>query len=179
MVSIAFEIRSLHRNALHGLLKALAVIAAVSLSFSACCFAGDSQSISNWQGESLDGRVLSFVDDSQAKVIFFLGVECPVARHYAAQLQALSVEFQGQPITFVGIDSNIQDSEDELKKLEEVVKLVRQFMSDGNHHRGYGMYMHRVDGQLPAVAGLAVMCERLIKILEGLAAIRWDVIFGI
>lgn len=43
-------------------------------------------------------------------VVAFLGVDCPLARLYAPRLQQLCEEFAPRGVTFVGVDSNEQDS---------------------------------------------------------------------
>lgn len=57
---------------------------------------------------SLDG------DDADLTVLCFLGTECPLAKLYGPRLQAMSQSF-GRQVRFIGINSNVQDSFDELK----------------------------------------------------------------
>jgi mono/diheme cytochrome c family protein len=47
-------------------------------------------------------------------VLCFLGVECPLARLYAPRLRRLQQELDGRGVRFIGINSNQQDSMDEL-----------------------------------------------------------------
>ncbi len=58
---------------------------------------------------SVDNSALELTD-SPWKVICFLGAECPLARLYGPRLNSLAEEFSSQGFTFVGIDSNPQDS---------------------------------------------------------------------
>ncbi len=48
------------------------------------------------------------------RVVCFLGTECPLAKLYGARLQSLAAEFESQDVSFIGINSNIQDSPAEI-----------------------------------------------------------------
>lgn len=43
-------------------------------------------------------------------VVAFLGTECPLAKLYGPKLQQLAQRFQDQPVSFIGVCSNVQDS---------------------------------------------------------------------
>lgn len=47
-------------------------------------------------------------------VVAFLGTECPLAKLYAPRLVELADEFESRGVTFVGINSNVQDSVTEM-----------------------------------------------------------------
>lgn len=68
------------------------------------------------------GTVHALKDWSQQKavVVVFLGVECPLARHYGQRLAELAARYEPQGVTFVGINSNQQDS------LAEIAHYVRE-----------------------------------------------------
>lgn len=71
----------------------------------------DSFSLPTTDGES----VSLFTDPSiQFDVICFLGTECPLARIYAPRLQQMSDRYASRGVRFIGINSNVQDSMDEL-----------------------------------------------------------------
>ena len=53
---------------------------------------------------------LADFEDSKFVVAIFLGTECPLAKLYAPRLAKLSQEFQPKGVSFVGINSNQQDS---------------------------------------------------------------------
>ncbi len=53
-------------------------------------------------------------------VVAFLGVECPLAKLYAARLNDLQEKFAADQVAFVGIDANPQDS------LSEMAAFVRR-----------------------------------------------------
>ncbi len=54
-------------------------------------------------------------DDAEFTVICFLGTQCPLARIYGPRLNRMSEEFQKQGVRFIGVNSNIQDSMDDLR----------------------------------------------------------------
>ena len=55
-------------------------------------------------------HTLSDFKDSKFVVAIFLGTECPLAKLYAPRLAKLSEEFASQSVSFIGINSNQQDS---------------------------------------------------------------------
>jgi peroxiredoxin len=61
-----------------------------------------------------DGQSVSLPsDDADLTVLCFLGTECPLAKLYAPRLQTMAQTF-GDRVRFIGINSNVQDSMDEL-----------------------------------------------------------------
>ncbi len=57
---------------------------------------------------------LSDFGDASLVVVMFLGTECPLARLYAPRLNAMAAEYADDGVRFVGIDSNVQDSPEEI-----------------------------------------------------------------
>ena len=53
--------------------------------------------------------------DCEFTVICFLGTECPLARVYGPRLSAMSRAFKARGVRFVGVNSNLQDSMDDLR----------------------------------------------------------------
>lgn len=60
-----------------------------------------------------DGQPVS-IKPAKWTVLCFLGTECPLARLYGPRLQALSDQFDGDGVSFLGINSNVQDSPAEI-----------------------------------------------------------------
>ncbi|NBP79393.1 alkyl hydroperoxide reductase, partial [bacterium] len=56
------------------------------------------------------------LDDSQAtfRVICFLGTECPLAKLYGPRLDRLAGELRDAGVVFIGINSNPQDSAEDI-----------------------------------------------------------------
>lgn len=67
----------------------------------------------------LDGNSLPLIagEKTPLTVVCFLGVECPLARLYAPRLNRLAGEFP--QVRFLGVDSNRQDSTDELRRFRD------------------------------------------------------------
>src|SRR6056297_1478712 len=56
-----------------------------------------------------DGRIIE-VGTGSWTVVCFLGTECPLAKLYGARLQRLADKYASAGISFVGVNSNTQDS---------------------------------------------------------------------
>jgi peroxiredoxin len=71
------------------------------------------------------GTTVRFPDDAHhgPTVICFLGTECPLAGHYAPRLAELAAEFEPRGVRFIGIDSNLHDSLEELHRFATEHKL--------------------------------------------------------
>ncbi|MEM1067602.1 MAG: redoxin domain-containing protein [Planctomycetota bacterium] len=65
-----------------------------------------------------DGETVALSTDPTVKcdVICFLGTECPLAKIYASRLQRMSDEYAERGVRFIGINSNVQDSMEELSE---------------------------------------------------------------
>ena len=83
---------------------------------------------------ALDGStvMISAEEDRGITVVCFLGTECPLARLYAPRLAELAGQFAPQGVRFVGIDSNCQDSEEELRHF------VTEFRTSFSSRQGPG-----------------------------------------
>ena len=73
----------------------------------------------------LDGSIvtISAEEDRGITVVWFLGTECPLARLYAPRLAELARRFGPQGVQFFGIDSNRQDSADDLQRFATEFRL--------------------------------------------------------
>lgn len=63
--------------------------------------------LSDFRGAEFSLKQLA---DSEIVVVAFLGTECPLAQLYGARLQKLADELEANRVSFVGINSNSQDS---------------------------------------------------------------------
>ena len=50
----------------------------------------------------------------QLTVVCFLGTECPLARYYGPRLSEIAKEYASQSVRFIGVNSNSQDSHDDV-----------------------------------------------------------------
>ena len=69
-------------------------------------------------------------DDVRATVVCFLGTECPLAKLYASRLNRLSTMFHQQGVRFVGVNSNRQDSMDDLRSYSQKHQLTFPLLKD-------------------------------------------------
>ncbi|WP_339727843.1 redoxin domain-containing protein [uncultured Gimesia sp.] len=72
---------------------------------------------------TVDGKIVELTEKPQQKltVVCFLGAECPLARLYGPKLNAMSAAYESQGVRFIGVNSNQQDS------LEDVQKYVKRY----------------------------------------------------
>ncbi len=97
------------------------LVLAISAGLVACGTARADQpwfgSVSDFSLPTCDGSSVSLSSDPSAEfhVLCFLGTECPLARVYGPRLQRMSDEYQSRGVRFIGINSNVQDSMDELR----------------------------------------------------------------
>lgn len=65
-----------------------------------------------------NGKTHSLKDfkDSKAIVVMFIATQCPVSNAYNERMAALYEEYKGKNVAFVGINSNKQESVEEIKE---------------------------------------------------------------
>ncbi len=71
----------------------------------------DDFSVRDYRGK---GHSLSDYESSKVVVLAFLGTECPLAKLYAPRLASLNAELKSRGVTFLGVNSNRQDSNTEV-----------------------------------------------------------------
>lgn len=66
----------------------------------------------------LDGKNVSLTDlkSSKAIVLMFISTQCPVSNDYNARMAALSNDYSGKGVTFLGINSNKAEDVAEIKE---------------------------------------------------------------
>lgn len=81
---------------------------------------------------SCDGGTVSLSRDPTVKfhVLCFLGTECPLARVYGPRLEAMAAEYGDRGVQFIGINSNVQDSMDELSSYATELQLTFPIVKD-------------------------------------------------
>jgi len=57
---------------------------------------------------------LANLKDARLVVVTFLGTECPLARLYAPRLTKMAADYADKKVAFIGIDSNLQDTPEEI-----------------------------------------------------------------
>ncbi len=71
----------------------------------------DNFSLRDYRGKACS---LDECQNNKLVVVAFLGVECPLAKLYAPRLQELAKEYGARGVSFIGVDSNQQDTLTEL-----------------------------------------------------------------
>ena len=81
-------------------------------------FAGDIPSkVENFKLKDYNGKEhqLSDFKNSKAIVIMFIATQCPVSNGYNSRMEQLYEDYKSKGITFLGINSNKEESVDEIK----------------------------------------------------------------
>jgi thiol-disulfide isomerase/thioredoxin len=73
---------------------------------------------------------LNSVSNSRLRVIAFLGCECPLAIQYGPRLQQLSDAYRMRGVEFVGVNSNVQDSQADVIKYVSTLELKFPVLKD-------------------------------------------------
>lgn len=92
------------------------------------------QKVANFSLPDAHGKRVA-LDDYKDKVVVlaFVGTECPLAKRYAARLRDLSAEFAKQGVAFLGIDSNLQDSLQEIDAFARTSGVTFPVLKDNNN----------------------------------------------
>ena len=59
---------------------------------------------------------MALLGQSDWTVVCFLGTQCPLAKLYGPRLQRMADDFAENGIRFIGVNSNVQDSRDEVRE---------------------------------------------------------------
>lgn len=78
--------------------------------------AGDGASL-NFRLPTLNGEVVVIEEDAavSATVVCFLGAECPLVKLYSPRLSAMASEYSDRGVRFVGVNSNRQDTREDIQ----------------------------------------------------------------
>lgn len=86
--------------------------------FTTILFAGDLKKAENFKLKDYNGKEIQLSDfkDSKAIVIIFVATQCPVSNDYNTRMAELYNDYKDKNIAFVGINSNKQESVEEIKE---------------------------------------------------------------
>jgi len=77
-----------------------------------------------FQLQTVTGEMISVPRaDSRLTVVCFLGTDCPLVQLYASRLSDMATEFRDQGVSFVGVNSNRQDTLDDIRRMEQSLAL--------------------------------------------------------
>ena len=71
--------------------------------------------------------------ESKATVVCFLGAECPLARLYGPKLNEMQAAYAAQGVQFIGVNSNQQDSLEDVKEYVERYEISFPMAKDYNN----------------------------------------------
>lgn len=81
-------------------------------------YAGDVTKVENFKLKDYNGKEhqLSDFKDSKAIVVIFVATQCPISNDYNSRMAEIFKDYKDKGIAFVGINSNKQESVEEIKK---------------------------------------------------------------
>ncbi len=99
-------------------MKQIKFIALLAIMAANIMFAGDVKKMENFKLKDYNGKEIQLSDlkDSKAVVIMFVATQCPVSNDYNERMAKIFNEYKDKGITFLGINSNKQESVEEIKK---------------------------------------------------------------
>lgn len=109
-------------------------MALFALAVNISVFAGESK-MENFKLKDYNGKEYQLNDfkDSKAIVIIFVATQCPISNAYNGRMAALHEEYKEKGIPFIGINSNKQESIEEIKTHAAENKLDFVILKDHNN----------------------------------------------
>ena len=93
------------------------------------------RSIPPFSATAVDNTTFQLADSKQKiLVVAFLGVECPLANLYYPRLVELSNTYHGKSVGFVAVNSNAQDTFDDVHKQARVNKVTFPVLKDAGNN---------------------------------------------
>lgn len=104
-----------------------------NLSFTLPALNGEPVAVHAHAGASNQSPAIPTTDkqiDEQITAVCFLGTECPMARAYTVQLNALHTEFAARGVRIIGVMSNRQDTLEEIAEFADELQTVFPLVHD-------------------------------------------------
>lgn len=117
-------------------MKRLALVLASLFALSFAAVSGDDlKKISNFTLEDLGGKKISLSDfhDAKAMVLIFISTECPYSNAYNERMAAIDRDYKSKGIVVLGINSNKQESVDDMKSHAKEHKHDFTILKDWNN----------------------------------------------
>jgi peroxiredoxin len=94
-----------------------ALLTALSLAATSSLLADAPMKVENFTLEDVNGAKHSLSDYTKSKaiVLMFIATQCPVSNAYNSRMAALDADYKGRGVVFLGINSNKQESVDEIR----------------------------------------------------------------
>lgn len=95
----------------------------------------EEQRVAPFETVAIDGRVISVAASPEARwtVVCFLGNDCPLVKLYAHKLNQLEAEYAGRDVQWVAINSNRQDSLEQIQAFVRSHELKLPLVADPFH----------------------------------------------
>jgi peroxiredoxin len=96
--------------------KGLALVILILMGLTSFAFSGEVTKVENFTLKDYNGKEHSLADyqESKAIVLMFIATQCPVSNAYNSRMVALYKDYQDKGIAFIGINSNKQESVEEI-----------------------------------------------------------------
>ena len=113
----------------------LAVLLLLGILFSNALFAGDAKKVENFKLKDYNGKEVQLSDfkNSKATVIMFIATQCPVSNAYNKRMAQIYADYKDKGVTFLGINSNVQEGVGEIKDHAKSNKLDFIILKDHNN----------------------------------------------
>ena len=109
---------------------AVVVIVALSVAFAGAPKKADNFSLNDYNGKSVS---LSDYKNTKAIVLMFVATECPVSNAYNERYIKLYDDYKGKNVAIIGINSNKEESAEDVKEHAKENKLAFPILKDNNN----------------------------------------------
>lgn len=113
----------------------LPLLILIVVTLSKITFANEPKKAENFKLKDYNGKEYQLSDfkNSKATVIMFIATQCPVSNAYNTRMVQLYADYKDKGVTFFGINSNVQESVDEIKDHAKSNKLDFIILKDHNN----------------------------------------------
>ncbi|MBI5475494.1 MAG: thioredoxin family protein [Ignavibacteriales bacterium] len=113
----------------------LPLLILIVVTLSKITFANEPKKAEDFKLKDYNGKEYQLSDfkNSKATVIMFIATQCPVSNAYNTRMAQLNADYKDKEVTFLGINSNVQESVDEIKDHAESNKLDFIILKDHNN----------------------------------------------
>jgi peroxiredoxin len=98
-------------------------------------FGSEPKKAENFRLKDYNGKEFKLSDfkNSKATVVMFIATQCPVSNAYNSRMSQLYADYKDKGIAFLGVNSNKQESVDEIKEHAKSNKLDFVILKDDNN----------------------------------------------
>lgn len=113
----------------------LPLLILIVVTLSKITFANEPKKAENFKLKDYNGKEYQLSDfkNSKATVIMFIATQCPVSNAYNTRMAQLYADYKDKRVTFLGINSNMQEGVDEIKDHAKSNKLDFIILKDHNN----------------------------------------------